>query len=240
MNKGKLIAIGVGPGDPDLLTLKAARVLKRVPVVAVPRPASGGDSMALSIAAAFIPTDTEILQLPFEMVKDPAARQAKRRQAADQIIQRLDAGQDVAFICEGDVMLYSTFAYLLDLLGQAYEVEIVPGISSVMASAGQAQLPLALNHQQLAVVPATHVNVKDLDRILKNFDTVVLLKITNVMEILVPLLRDTGRLAQAVVVEHASTDDGRVIENIDEIKNGELSYMSQMIVSRNRVERDAD
>ena len=231
---GKLYAIGVGPGDPDLLTIKAVNVLVSVSVVAVPISAAGKKSMALSIASKYIRPDAEILTLPFAMVKDQNLRQQKRRQAADQIVQRLQTGQDVAFLSEGDVMVYSTFGYVLNLLAGQYTVEIIPGISSVMASAAQAQLPLVFNHQHLAVLPATHIHVNDLKRILNNFDTLVLLKVSSVMEILVPILRDAGRLQQAVIVEFASMENSRVIHDFEHLKNGELSYMSQMIVTSNK------
>lgn len=230
---GKLYAVGVGPGDPELLSVKAVNVLKRISVVAVPSPAHSGKSMALEIARDYIQPGTEVLMLAFAMVKDQSKRQEKRKAAAEQIARQLDSGKDVAFLSEGDVMLYSTFGYMLEILSSKYAIEIVPGISSVMASAAQVQIPLVQNHQHMAVIPATHTNLKDLSRVLDGFDTIVLLKISQVIEMLVPILKDNRLYEQAVVIENASLPESRIITEFDQLKNGQLAYMSQMIVSKN-------
>jgi precorrin-2/cobalt-factor-2 C20-methyltransferase len=235
MNKlGTLYGIGVGPGDPELITLKAAAILKAVPIVAVPCASPDGDSLALTTAQEVIQPETQVLKLHFAMVKDEATRQAHRRRAAEQVVDCLNAGKDVAFLTEGDVMLYSTFSYILEYLDNRFHVEIVPGISSVMASAAAAGIPLAINDQRLIVLPATYENLSNLGETLSTFDTIVLLKVHSVIEELIAVLKKAGKLNRAVLVERALSDNCKVISDFEAIKNGQLPYMSQVIVSINQ------
>ena len=230
---GKFIGIGVGPGDPELLTLKAIDILKHAAVIAVPYSTPKQQSLALQTARDYIKPQTRILKLHFPMVKDEAVRQEHRLQAAEQIAEHLRSGEDVAFLTEGDPMLYSTFAYLLWHLEERFPIEIVPGISSVMASAAQAHLPLATGDQRLAVLPANYENIDKLGAILALFDTVVLMKVHAVLEELIDYLAEKDLLAQAVLVERASAENCRVFTDLQSIERDQVSYLSQLIVSKN-------
>lgn len=230
---GTFIGIGVGPGDPELMTIKAINFLKHVPVVAVPYSSPKQHSLALQIASEYINSGTRVLKLHFPMVKDENVRQKHRRQAADQIAEHLGDGEDVAFLTEGDPMLYSTFAYLLWHLEERFPIEIVPGISSVMASAAQAHLPLATGDQRLAVLPATYENIDKLGAILASFDTVVLMKVHATLEEIVAYLAKKELLDHAILVERASAENCRVFTDLQDIRKDQISYLSQLIVSTN-------
>ena len=233
---GTLYGIGVGPGAPDLLTLRAYNLLQNIPVVAAPISSKHKKSMALAAVQNYLSPDVEILNLHFKMVKDQNERQQYRQKAADEIAARLQQGKDVAFITEGDVMLYSTFAYILELLGSQFQAEIIPGISSVMASAAAAKIPLTINEQRLLVVPATHESPQTLKELLTKHDTIVMLKIYTLIEQITQALQETGRLQDAVVIEKASLENSRLYTDLENLKNGELPYMSQLIVSKNTQE----
>lgn len=150
---GTLYGIGVGPGDPELITLKAHRILQRAPVIAWPAPPEG-DSMARRIAAPHITHDPiEIpIRMPIEVTRFPD--RAVYDLAADEIGRHLDDGRDVAVLCEGDPFFYGSFMYLFGRIAPRFEVVIVPGISSLMAAAAALDSPLASRNDLLTVVPA--------------------------------------------------------------------------------------
>ena len=138
MSKGTLYGVGVGPGDPELLTIKAQRVLKDVSVICMPQSETSSESFAYTIAKGFIDeTRQEIMRVEFPTDDESGALSAWVG-AAEEIAVMLENGTDVAFITEGDPMIYSTFSYVLESLKNNHPdlaVEIVPGVSSVMAAA---------------------------------------------------------------------------------------------------------
>ncbi|RFC63057.1 precorrin-2 C(20)-methyltransferase [Fulvimarina endophytica] len=149
---GILYGLGVGPGDPELLTLKAHRILTRAPVVAYPKPDSG-ESFARAIVAGFLrPDQAEIaIEVPMRVERFPAA--AIYEDAARRIACRLDAGEDVAVLCEGDPFFYGSFMYLFERLADRFEVVVVPGVSSVMAASAASFRPLAARNDSLVIIP---------------------------------------------------------------------------------------
>jgi precorrin-2/cobalt-factor-2 C20-methyltransferase len=134
---GTFYGLGVGPGDPELITLKAWRLISQVPVIAYPT-ANGNESLARSIAAPFIPENVVELAIPVPMRHEKAPAQEAYDRAAQTIGSHLDQGRDVAFLCEGDPLLYGSFAYLLVRLAKTYPTQVVPGISSITACAAPA------------------------------------------------------------------------------------------------------
>ncbi|QQS03443.1 MAG: precorrin-2 C(20)-methyltransferase [Fibrobacterota bacterium] len=150
-----LYGIGVGPGAPDLLTLRAADVLRRIPLVVGPRPRNGEDSLAARIARPHLSPDCRLEELTFPMVRDPRTLREAWRSAARQIRTWLGSG-DVAFLTLGDASLYSTWTYLRSAileLDPTQKVETVPGITSFSASAARTERALAEGDQALIVVP---------------------------------------------------------------------------------------
>jgi len=232
---GKLYGIGVGPGDPELLTLKAVRVLGEADVVAIPKSKEESDSIALSIVKGFVDlSKKETLELMFPMTKDKEVLRKARKEAAAAICGRLNAGKDVACITIGDPMFYSTFSYLIPLIKEKLpevEIEIVPGISSVMASAALTVTPLTEADERIAVIPATYEQEKLRD-ILSEFDTVVLMKVNRVFDKVLGLLEELELKEKAVFIERCGGENQRVVRDLDSLKGEKLDYLSMVIVKK--------
>ncbi len=240
--QGTLYGVGVGPGDPELVTVKALHVVRQahvvaVPVTQLPSAAAGhaaNESYALSVVAAHLRPDHVLLRLHFPMVRDIAVRTASRRAAAEAVLEQLRAGRDVAFLTEGDPLFHSTFTYLLAHLPPDVRVEVVPGVSSISAAAAQAALPLASADQRLAVLPATFEDTATLRSTFQNFDTVVLLKVHRVLDQVIETLEELGLIDQAVLVERASHPTGRIVRQVGALRGGAVHYLSLLIVRTRR------
>ena len=207
VESGRLYGLGVGPGDPELLTLKALRLLRAVPVVAYPAP-EHGDSFARSIVAAWIEEHQREIAIRFPMRPGPPPVEIYDGAAAE-LAAELDAGHDVALLCQGDPLLYGSFVNVFTRLAGGYQVEIVPGVSSLTACAGAAAIPLVSRDDTLAVIPAT----LDEDQIaagLAASDSVAIVKLGRHIAKVRRVLDRLGLLAGAVYIEHATLPTQRV------------------------------
>lgn len=227
MRRGRLYAVGIGPGDPELITLKAARILREADVIAVPRGREDGESVALGIIAGVVDMAAKrLLEIHFPMRKGPQ-REALAK-AAGEVLGLLDEGHDVAFITLGDPTLYSTFFHLLDAIHQIaprLRAEIIPGVTSVTASAAAASISLALSGDKVAIIPATYI--KDLDAVIDGFQTVVLMKAHSVIDEIKSVVARRG--LHAVFVSRAGRKD-EVIKPLSEVTADDLNYFSTVIV----------
>ena len=237
MRKGKLYGIGVGPGASDLMTIRAVKVLQNILIVAVPCSAPEKESLAYQISREWINPRAEVIRLEWRMTREKITRQNQHYRAAELIRGYLENGVDVAFLAEGDIVLFSTFSYLLPFLENEFEVAIIPGISSLSASAAETGLPLVINDQSLLILPAVGKNILRLNNYLEEFETIVLMKVFLRIEEVKLVLEKSGYLNQALIVERASTGSSKVYWDISHIRNGELSYMSLMIISKNKKDR---
>ncbi len=244
---GKLYVVGIGPGDPELMTLKAMRILKEVPCIIVPKGREEGSSLALSIVRKALSLDgKEIVEAYFPMKKTVRSAEFEVRSGEDHedldtkwnetteaVLDKLDRGIDAAFITIGDPGIYSTFFYLYDRLLErkpALVVEIVPGISSINAAAAQAGMYLGLGNERIAILPANYLD--SLEETLEKFDTVVLMKVSKVFTTVRDLLNRMNRAAQATYVVRAGMDDERVYKDIGQVNEEETNYFSLMIVRK--------
>jgi precorrin-2/cobalt-factor-2 C20-methyltransferase len=150
---GRVYGIGVGPGDPELMTLKGLRLLRAAAVVAYPAP-EGGDSFARSIVAEFLGSHQIEVAIRVPMVPERFPAQEVYDRAAAELGGHLAAGRDVAVLCQGDPFFYGSFMYLFARLAERHTVEVVPGVSSLTACAAAARLPLAARDDALAILPA--------------------------------------------------------------------------------------
>ena len=231
---GRLYGIGVGPGDPELLTLKAHRILQQVPLVCVPQATTSSDSFALGIVGKFLNLDVqEVMRIRFPTNNEKGAGEVWRR-AACQIAGKLKGGQDAAFITEGDPMLYSTFSYVLKNIRADYPgvpVEIVPGVPSVMAAAASAEAPLVTHGQSLAVLPAAY-GVSGLREAIASHDTVVLMKVNRAMVQALTELEKLGLTGKSVYVKRATTDSEQVVYDLKQLAEEDLDYFSLLITRK--------
>ncbi|MEW6609561.1 MAG: precorrin-2 C(20)-methyltransferase [bacterium] len=238
---GKIYVIGIGPGDPELLTLKAVRILKEAPCICVPRGKEDGNSLALTIVEKAIDLQgKEIIPAYFPMRKTRDSQksgqdeiESRWNETIEKILNRINRGMDVAFITLGDPTIYSTFFYLYPrLLELSDEIvtEIIPGVSSITAGGAKAKLPLALGDETLMIVPANYMSrVKEL---LLRFDTIVLMKVNKVFDEVVILLEEMGTLDKAIYVSRAGMTDEKIIRDLKQVKETDLDYFSLIIVKK--------
>ncbi len=224
--KGRLYGLGVGPGDPELLTLKAHRILTSVPVIAYPALESG-KSLARAIVVEFIrPEQIEIpIALPFSVER---SAQPYYDIAAEKIAEYLHAGQDVAVLCEGEPMLYGSFIYLFNRLAGQFKTEVIPGISSTFASAAMLGAPLTYRNDVLSIVPAT-LDPEKLRDHLALADAAIIIKLGRHFTKVRASLEDLGLLSRALYIEHA-TMPHQIIRPIAEVEPTEVPYWALILV----------
>lgn len=228
---GTLFGVGVGPGDPQLITFKAAGILQRAAVIAYVVD-DKGDSFARQTAVAHFPASALELPLRFSMSPQREQRLATRREAARLVLEHLSAGQDVAFIAEGDPLLYSTFQHLLAALPPEVPVEICPGVSSLTATAAAALFPLAVENESMLVTAASPAALRQLPGWLETCEVVVLFKIHRHMGALRELIEARQDIARAVLVQRASLDGQAVVINLADWDGSPPPYFSMLLVRR--------
>jgi precorrin-2/cobalt-factor-2 C20-methyltransferase len=226
---GRLYGLGVGPGDPELLTLKALRLLREVPVVAYSAP-EHGDSFARSIVAAWIEGHQREIAVRFPMRPGPPPI-AVYDAAAALLAAELDRGHDVALLCQGDPFFYGSFINVFTRLAGRYRIEIVPGISSLTACAAAAALPLVSGDQSLGVISAT-LDEAELARRLGEADVAAIVKLGRHVAKVRRVLDRLGLIDGAIYIEHATLADQRVAP-LACIAPGEAPYFSMALVTRN-------
>lgn len=239
--RGTLYIVGVGPGDPELLTLKAVRVLEKCSTWFAPKAHSEGESTALNIVAGEVEIgDKNILthRFPMKHVRrgedvDPELASAWKAAAVD-IITCLERGENVAFPTLGDPAIYSTAFYVYEVLAACDytgPIEVVPGVSSIGASAASAQIPLCLGDERLLVLPATFENGK-LSELMKNVDAAVFMKVYRVLDQMIEFLESEGLVEKAVLIERTSCGDQRIWHDIRKARGEDLHYFSTMLVRK--------
>lgn len=231
----RIYAVGIGPGDPELLTRKAERIIRAAPVICSPTGAADASSYALSIVEQFLDRSRqEILVQVFPMRKDQGELGPYWEEAAAQVVERVNEGKDVAFITIGDPFLYSTFLYLYRIFRTSYPdipVEVVPGITSISAAAVAAGTPLGMGGERVAVLPATYER-EELRRTLEQFDTVVLMKVNRVFDSLYSVLTELGLADRGVFVRRVGSPDEEVVADLASLVGRDLDYLSMVIVRK--------
>lgn len=224
---GMLYGLGLGPGDPELLTLKAHRILISVPVIAWPAPDAGA-SFARSIAAPHLPGgQTEIaIRVPMRTERFPARDVYDK--AAAEISAELDAGRDVAVLCEGDPFFYGSFMYLFERLAGLYKTEVVPGVSSMMAAASAIGRPLAARNDVLAVLPGPLDDAELTNRITTS-DALAIIKIGRHFKRLRALIEKLNLLPHAIYVERVSLGAERLMPLAD-VPGDTAPYFSMILI----------
>ncbi|PKM83532.1 MAG: precorrin-2 C(20)-methyltransferase [Firmicutes bacterium HGW-Firmicutes-13] len=230
---GKLYAVGVGPGEPELLTLKALKALTEAQVIAVPKGKAEKDSVALSIISKFV-EGKQILELVFPMTGEREVLNESWDEAADEVGGLLEQGKVVVFATLGDPSLYSTFTYLLSTLKNKYDdldVEIIPGINSFSAAASRLQLPLAEGGENLAVIPVP-ANTSRLKEVLNLFDTVILLKVHRYFDRIMEVLLELGLEEKGYFISRCGNRDEFVSNDLKSLAGKKLDYLSMMIIKK--------
>jgi precorrin-2/cobalt-factor-2 C20-methyltransferase len=226
---GKIHGLGVGPGDPELITVKALRLLRAAPVVAYPTPDDGASFARAIVARWLVPSQTEIaIRVPMESARFPA--QAVYDRAAEEIAGHAAAGRDVAVLCQGDPFFYGSFMYLFARLAERVAVDVVPGVSSLTACAAAAHWPLAARDDALMVLPASLAD-DNLTRRLAAADSVALIKLGRHFARVRALLGRLGLAASARYIERATTASQRVLP-LDAVDPAGVPYFSMILLHR--------
>ncbi len=232
---GKLYGVGVGPGDPELITVKAFRILKESPVIAYPRKMRGAKSYALTIMEAYVnPAEKQMLGLTFPMTKDKEALEKQWTKTVADVWGFLQEGKDVAFVTEGDPMIYSTFIHMMRLMNAEHpevEVRSIPGISSITASASTLGIPLADGDDQIAIVPATN-DYDKMRKALEEHDCVVFIKVAKVIDLMLTVLRDLELVDKASVITKVTSSEEMIWRSVESLAGRELEYLTLMVVRK--------
>ena len=206
---GTLYGVGLGPGDPELMTLKAHRLISHARVVAYPTLA-GASSFARSIAAQAIPETAREIVMDVPMSVERAPAQAAYDAGAAEIAQALSDGDDVVCLCEGDPFFYGSFMYLFARLSGQFKCEVIPGVTSVTACAATAGLPLAARNERLTVLPGP-LPAEELSRRISRAESVAIMKVGRHLDKIRDVVDALGLTQQAVYVERASLPEEVVL-----------------------------
>ena len=225
----KLYGLGIGPGDPELITVKALRILQAVPVIAYPAP-EHGDSLARAIVQSVIPPDRieVVIRTPMLVARFPAEEVYDR--AAATLGDHLIAGRDVAVLCEGDPFFYGSFMYLYARMADRFSVEVVPGVSSLTACAAVLGQPLAARNDVLTVVPAP-LDADQLKRRLAESDAAAIVKVGRHFAKVRQVLAELGIIERARYVAHATMAD-QCIAPLDSVDPAAVPYFSMILVHK--------
>jgi precorrin-2/cobalt-factor-2 C20-methyltransferase len=234
MKFGVLYGIGVGPGDPDLMTLKGARVLEGCRHVFVPKARSENGSIALAIAGRHLRADSRIYELVFPMSADSGELSRHWAEAARSVSEVVGMGEDACFLTLGDPLLYSTYIYLVRSLREqlpGLDVVTIPGITAFSAAAALAEFPIGEGNQRVVIIPASD----DLDVIgeaLSEAGTVILMKVGRRLDKVLDLIEQAGFLDRAVYVARAGLEGQQVEVNLRKLRQQkqEADYLSILLV----------
>ncbi|MCL2461648.1 MAG: precorrin-2 C(20)-methyltransferase [Defluviitaleaceae bacterium] len=225
--RGKLFGIGAGPGDPELLTLKAVSIIQKCGVIAVPE--SGGERAAFSIVERYL-DGKELLECRFAMENDMAKRREARWAAAGSIVEFLDKGENVGFVTLGDPSTYSTYMYIHEIItGMGFDAEIIPGISSYAAAAAMLGIALCENDEPLTIIPAKHS--ENIDELLDYPGNKVIMKSGENMMRVLEKLKERGYGDRTKIACRVTMDGQQLFDSIENYeKSSEAGYLTVAIV----------
>ena len=229
---GTFYGIGVGPGDPELLTVKAINALKKIDVLIAPKTEKKSDSVALSIAQPYLKANIEIIYQTFPMIKDFAEETEIFEENKEEILALLRGGKNVGFATLGDPMFYSTYIYIFRLLKSCgVKIVTIPGVPAFLAIAAQIGRPLAYGNDILTIIPAT-AELDAIENFLDKADATVLMKVYKNFPEVVDALKSRGMIENAVLVSRCGLDDEKIITDIAAHKDEHLNYLSTILTRR--------
>ncbi|SHF07109.1 precorrin-2/cobalt-factor-2 C20-methyltransferase [Caldanaerobius fijiensis DSM 17918] len=221
----RFYGIGVGPGDPELITLKAVKILSDIDVVVAPS-GTGQESIALEIVKPYLKT-AEVVLIDFPMTKDHSLLQRKWKENVEIIKGFLDSGKNTAFITIGDPMIYSTYIYILKHLN-GYKVETIPGITSFTAAAARLNIPIAEGSQPFVVIPSNDIDV--IEEVLSTYHNVILMKVARNYDEIIRLLSEKG--FEAGLAIRCGHPDEVVTRDLGQFSGRKIDYLSLIIAKK--------
>jgi precorrin-2/cobalt-factor-2 C20-methyltransferase len=233
---GTLYGIGVGPGDPELIPVKAVNLISKVNIIFTAASSKNEYSLAVDIAKPYIPTSTAVHALSFPMSKDPQVKQRAWRQHALQIIETLKSGRDAAFLTLGDPLTYSTYGYMIrHILEQWPQAPIctVPGITSFQAAAAATNTPLVEGDESLLIVSGVQGGER-LHALAKSVENVVCLKAYRNIHSICDALESSGLAQGSVSVANCSRKEEKIFYDLRDLANEAPNYWTLIIAKQNR------
>ena len=238
MNKGKLIGLGIGPGDPELITVKAVEVIKNANVICIPRSKNRDDSIAFEIVKPYI-GDTQIVNMVYSMSPEYEARKPYWERHAQTICELSDKGLTIAFVTIGDPCIYSTFAYIMRLVRlkrPPLSIEIIPGITSIAASAAFMQRSIAQAEESLTIQPCSQVIQKSRNW-WHDFNCVIIMKIGRKFSRLVDRLNTLELLPGSILISRVGFSNSSIIRGEELVHcSKDIGYLATLFVYPNSEE----
>lgn len=233
MKIGNFYGIGLGPGDPELLTLKAIHTIQKVDYIFVPKSSLKEDSLALEIVKDYV-KDKKVVEQVYPMTKDTTILNAAWLKAAEEISSEIIAGHDAAYLTLGDPLTFSTYIYLLRHLSTLLpdqSIHTIPGITSYNAAACLANYPLLSGDEKLAVIPVP-IDMNKLRPILEAFDTVVIMKVAKQLDEVIQLLEELKLAENTLFASYIGQKNAYITYDLMSLKGSGRGYMSVLIVKR--------
>lgn len=237
MNKdneaGEFYGVGVGPGDNELITLKAVRIIKSVDCIFTPRADSKKSSLALDIVKD-IASGKRVIEQIYPMVRDKTKLESAWKDAANEIKAEIESGNNVAYLTIGDPLTFSTYCYLLQQLSKilpSQKIHTIPGITSYNAAASLANFSLIEQDEKLAIIPVSN-EVSELRPVLKDFDTVVLMKVAKKLDEVIELLEEMKLIDNSLFASYVGFDNEFITRDLSSLKGSGRGYLSVIIVRK--------
>ena len=225
----KIWGLGIGPGDPELITLKALGILQAAEVVAYPAPANG-DSLVRAIATPHMSGNQEEIIISTPMVTERYPAQNVYDKGASEISAAVESGKTVAVLCEGDPFFYGSFMYLFVRLSESYPVQVIPGVTSLAACSAELALPLAARNDVVSVIPGT-IDAAAMEQQLMAANTAAIIKVGRHLGKIKNVLKKIGATGEAYYIERATMENQRIVPFCD-LDDESAPYFSMIIVRR--------
>lgn len=231
----KFYGIGIGVGDPEMITLKAVKALKELDIVIVPDAGRDFESTAYSIAKDYLKPESKIINMEFSMNPDIKRRQEERMRNGAVVEKYLGMGKNVGFLTIGDPMTFSTYVYLLENILDVHEVITIAGISSFADITSRFNLPLVMGNETLKVVPL-HKNC-DIEKEIESADNIVFMKAALKFKELKKVLKKMGLMNNILMVSESGKEKQKIYFNLDEADEENIPYFSTIILKKGGVEK---
>ena len=229
----KFYGIGTGPGDSSLVTVKAVETLQNIDILYTPESKKGGESLALSIVAKYLPADLQIKSRHFPMSFNGVEKVQAWNLVSSEIVEDVKRGKNVGFVTLGDPMIYSTYVYIMERLMEDIEVETIPGISSFSNIASNQNFPLVMDTDPLIIIPCTMEEEK-IDEAFEKYDCIVLMKVYKRIHMIIDKLKKYDLIDHAILVSNSSQEKEEVFTNLrDEHIDEKISYFSTILINKN-------
>ncbi len=234
MKVGTLYGIGIGPGDPDLMTFKGVKILGDCSHVFVPKARQDAESLALNIASKHVHPEATIHEILFPMTTDKDELAERWEESARQIAEVLETGADACFLTLGDAFLYSTYIYMLRALRRRLpdaDVVTIPGVTAFSAAAAVSEFPVGEAKEPVTIVP-TADDLDEVKRAIRSGGTVVLMKIGKRLDRILDVLENEGAIARSVFVSHVGLVNQKIVKDLNMLRHGESDrgYLSVILV----------